>query len=78
MKIIDIDLNKDTQIFIHLADGSNVAVCLRANYENQVEFTAYTSNKLGYKRLQPVIHMVNANTLGFEVRREKIEAEECE
>ncbi|MGL6023835.1 MAG: hypothetical protein ACRC0F_04400 [Cetobacterium sp.] len=78
MKVIDIDLDEDTQIFINLADGSNIAVCLRANYENQVEFSSYTSNKLGYKRLQPTIHMVSANTLGFEIRREKIEVEECE
>ncbi|MGL5126300.1 MAG: hypothetical protein ACRC6U_10040 [Fusobacteriaceae bacterium] len=69
MKIVDIDLDDDTQVFLHLADGSNVAVNLRRNYEDQVEVTVYTSNVRGMSRVDPAINMVNSNTLGIEIRR---------
>ncbi|MGL5715715.1 MAG: hypothetical protein ACRCX2_22020 [Paraclostridium sp.] len=69
MKVVDVELTEDTQVFLNLEDGSNIAINLRRNYKNQVEMSVYTSNVDGSERLSPAIHMINSNTLGLEIRR---------
>lgn len=71
MKVYDIELKEDDQVFVHLPDGSNLAINLRKLYENEVEISVYTSNIDGFSRLNPAIHMVNGNTLSLEIRRKE-------
>ena len=71
MKVVDVSLSEEDQVFINLPDGSNLAINFRDNYKNQVEISVYTSNKDGSMRLPPTIHMVNSNTLALEIRREE-------
>lgn len=70
-KFHKISLGKEDTCMIELPDGSNLTLSFRKGEPNQIEINAYTSTEDGYLRTTPVIHMVNANTLGIEFRKIK-------
>lgn len=62
----------DDVTIIEFDDGSNLIITTK---DGLIEVATYTANVKGYYREQPVIHMVNSNTLKLELRRKEMKGE---